>query len=72
MKASCSDGWTSNRTPLPPTAAAPSPKMASSLGADLIFEGSIHGDGELLIDGAIKGDVHVAHLGDRQAVQGTR
>ena len=56
-----------------PVKSAPSPRMSSSLGADLIFEGSIHGDGELLIDGAIKGDVHVAHLiiGENAHVEGT-
>jgi cytoskeletal protein CcmA (bactofilin family) len=43
------------------------------LGADLVFEGSITGDGELLVDGAVKGDIHVARLviGEHAHVEGT-
>jgi cytoskeletal protein CcmA (bactofilin family) len=57
--------------------AAPAPRqqarIASMLGADLVFEGSITGDGELLVDGAVKGDIHVARLviGEHAHVEGT-
>jgi cytoskeletal protein CcmA (bactofilin family) len=53
--------------------ARPPGSVYSSLGPDLLFEGSIRGDGELLIDGAVKGDVHVAHLviGENAHVEGT-
>ncbi len=48
-------------------------KPASILAADLVFEGNISGDGELVIDGAVKGDVHVARLvvGEHAHVEGT-
>ncbi len=48
-------------------------KPASILAADLVFEGNISGDGELMIDGAVKGDVHVARLvvGEHAHVEGT-
>jgi cytoskeletal protein CcmA (bactofilin family) len=48
-------------------------KPASVLAADLVFEGNITGDGELMIDGAVKGDVHVARLivGEHAHVEGT-
>lgn len=48
-------------------------KPASLLAADLVFEGNISGDGELLIDGAVKGDIHVARLivGEHAHVEGT-
>ena len=47
-------------------------RTASVLAADLIFEGNISGDGELLIDGAVKGDVHVSRLivGEHAHVKG--
>ena len=53
---------------------APSPARAPSLlGADLMFEGSISGEGELHIEGAVRGDIHVARLvvGERAQVEGT-
>jgi cytoskeletal protein CcmA (bactofilin family) len=48
-------------------------RVASILGADLVFEGSITGDGELLVDGAVKGDIHVTRLviGEHAHVEGT-
>ena len=51
---------------------APS-KPVSLLASDLLFEGNISGDGELLIEGAVKGDIHVARLviGERAHVEGT-
>ena len=60
-------------SPQPAKTPVAAPRMSSSLGPDLILEGSIHGDGELMIDGAIKGDVHVAHLiiGENAHVEGT-
>ena len=52
--------------------AAPAAKPASVLAADLVFEGNISGDGELLIDGVVKGDIHVARLviGEHAHVEG--
>jgi len=48
-------------------------RVASILGADLLFEGSITGEGELLVDGAVKGDIQVSRLviGEQAHVQGT-
>ena len=54
-------------------AAAPRwPRLASVLAADLVFEGNISGDGELMIDGAVKGDIHVSRLivGEHAHVEG--
>lgn len=56
--------------PLPtPMAVAPvdqarraPPKVASLLSADLTIEGNIVGEGELQIDGVVKGDVRVGRL----------
>jgi len=38
-----------------------------------VFEGSISGEGELLVDGAVKGDIHVSRLviGEHAHVEGT-
>ena len=56
-------GVTMNSAPAAPAKpAAPVIRAASLLGTDLVFEGSVHGDGSLQIDGAIKGDIHVAQL----------
>ena len=56
-----------------PAPRAASARVASVLGPDLVFEGSITGEGELLIDGAVKGDIHVARLiiGEHAHVEGT-
>lgn len=62
-----------------PTPMAPQPaprqqaRAASVLGADLVFEGSISGEGELLVDGAVKGDIHVSRLviGEHAHIEGT-
>lgn len=53
-------------------APAAQPRMASVLGADLVFEGVVHGEGELMIDGALKGDVHVTRLvvGEHAHIEG--
>lgn len=47
--------------PVDQTRRAP-PKVASLLSADLTIEGSVTGEGELQIDGVIKGDVRVGRL----------
>ena len=53
----------------PPTPA----RGASVLARDLVFEGNISGEGELTIDGQVKGDVRVNRLivGDTGSVEGT-
>lgn len=63
-------------TPAAPAAAASqaSPTRGSSvLARDLVFEGNVSGDGELTIDGQIKGDVRVNRLivGDTGSVEGS-
>jgi cytoskeletal protein CcmA (bactofilin family) len=61
----------------PAGAAAPTARTAvraaSVLGPDLVFEGSISGEGELLVDGAVKGDIHVSRLviGEHAHIEGT-
>lgn len=59
--------------PQPAPAPRASARVASVLGPDLVFEGSITGEGELMIDGAVKGDIHVARLiiGEHAHVEGT-
>ena len=60
--------------PVPaPVAPAAPPRGASVLARDLVFEGNISGDGELTIDGQVKGDVRVNRLivGDTGSVEGT-
>ena len=47
--------------PLEPARRAP-PKVASLLSADLTIEGGVTGEGELQIDGVVKGDVRVGRL----------
>jgi cytoskeletal protein CcmA (bactofilin family) len=52
---------------------APSPSRPPSLlGPDLVFEGSITGEGELHIEGAVRGEIAVARLvvGERAQVEG--
>ncbi len=65
--------------PMPPLGAAPpldaakrGPKVASLIAADITLEGSISGDGELQVDGVIKGDVRVSRLtiGETGTVEG--
>ncbi len=60
-------------SPIDNGARRPTAKPASLLAADLVFEGNISGDGELMIDGAVKGDIHVARLvvGEHAHVEGT-
>jgi cytoskeletal protein CcmA (bactofilin family) len=64
-------------SPMPPLASQMDgltrrPTAASVLAADLVFEGNISGDGELMIDGVVKGDIHVARLvvGEHAHVEG--
>ena len=47
-------------------------RVASVLGADLVFEGTISGEGELHVEGAVRGDIHVARLvvGDKAHIEG--
>jgi len=61
-----------DRAPSAPSA-RPAARVASILGADLVFEGSISGEGELLVDGHVKGDIHVSRLviGEHAHVEGT-
>jgi cytoskeletal protein CcmA (bactofilin family) len=71
---------TDAQQPLKPTAPQmdggparrPPAKAPSILGPDLVFEGNISGDGELMIDGTVKGDIHVARLmvGEHAHVEG--
>ena len=55
---------------------APAPRVhpvaASVVGANLILEGTVAGDVELHIDGAVRGDIHVARLviGENGYVEG--
>ncbi len=49
------------------------PKVASLISADITIEGNIAGDGELQIDGVVRGDVRVARLtvGETGHVEGS-
>ena len=55
-----------------PSDAARKPRVASLISGDLTIEGNISGDGELQIDGVVRGDVRVAKLtiGDTGHVEG--
>lgn len=48
------------------------PKVASVIADDLVLEGGVTGEGELHVDGAIKGDVRVGRLtlGETGHIQG--
>src|SRR5262252_457911 len=56
--------------PIPPRRPA---SVASLVGKDIVIEGGIHGDGELQVDGVVKGDVRVARLtiGETGRIEGT-
>ena len=58
--------------PEPPRAAPARPKGASTIGADMLFEGDISGGGEIHVDGTVKGDVRVEHVtvGDSGQIEG--
>ena len=48
------------------------PRAASLLGPDLVFEGQISGEGELHVEGGVRGDIHVARLvvGETAQIEG--
>jgi cytoskeletal protein CcmA (bactofilin family) len=48
------------------------PRAASLLGPDLVIEGQITGEGELHIEGGVRGEIHVARLviGEHAHVEG--
>ena len=65
-----------------PVAAAPAPvdtspkrgpRVASLIAPDLTFEGGVTGDGELQVDGVVRGDVKVARLsvGETGQIEGS-
>src|SRR5450631_4028565 len=58
--------------PEPPRPAPRVQKGASTIGADMLFEGDISGGGEIHIDGTVKGDVRVEHVtvGDTGQIEG--
>jgi cytoskeletal protein CcmA (bactofilin family) len=49
------------------------PKVASLIAADITIEGNLRGDGELQVDGVIRGDVAVARLsiGESGQIEGS-
>ena len=55
----------------PPVPAAPA-RSLSTLAADLHFEGTVSGNGDLQVDGAVKGDIRVGRLiiGETGSVEG--
>ena len=48
--------------PLEPASARKAPAVASMIGRDIVFEGTISGEGELHVDGVIRGDIRVGRL----------
>jgi len=56
-----------------PVNARRGPKAASLVSEDITIEGSITGDGELHVDGVIRGDVHVGKLtiGETAHIEGS-
>jgi cytoskeletal protein CcmA (bactofilin family) len=56
----------------PPVVRKPQP-APSVIGRDLVLEGGVSGDGELHIDGVVKGDVRVSRLtiGETGRIEGT-
>jgi len=48
------------------------PRVASLLGDDIVFEGNLSGEGDLHIDGLVRGDVRISRLtlGARGSVEG--
>lgn len=57
----------------PPLEGVRKPRVASLISGDITIEGNLIGDGELQIDGTVKGDVKVAKLtiGETGHVDGT-
>src|SRR5882757_1643015 len=69
-------GMTSELTVLSepgPARKSSSPKVASLIADDITIEGNLRGDGELHVDGVIRGDVSVARLtiGESGQVEGS-
>ena len=54
-------------------AGAKTPKAASLIGQDLVIEGSVSGEGELHLDGVVRGDLRVERLtlGETGHVEGS-
>jgi cytoskeletal protein CcmA (bactofilin family) len=65
----------SETTPIeaPPVRRTNGPRAASLLGPDLVFEGQISGEGELHVEGGVRGDINVARLvvGEHAQIEGT-
>ena len=59
--------------PLEPAAVRRSPAAVSVIGKDITIEGSVIGEGEVHIDGVVRGDVRVGRLsiGESGHVEGT-
>ena len=59
--------------PLDTSAIRKSPSVASVIGKDITVEGGISGEGELHVDGVVRGDVKVSRLtiGETGHVEGT-
>ena len=64
-------GQTARMAPAPTPAPAPA-RGLSTLSSDLAFEGNVSGQGDLQIDGQVKGDVKVGRLiiGETGAIEG--
>jgi cytoskeletal protein CcmA (bactofilin family) len=58
---------------LEPAAVRKSPTAVSVIGKDITIEGAVNGEGEVHIDGVVRGDVHVGRLsiGESGHVEGT-
>ncbi len=59
--------------PLEPPAARKPPSVVSVIGKDITIEGGVNGEGELHVDGLVRGDVRVGRLsiGDSGLIEGT-
>ena len=59
--------------PLEPAAVRKSPTAVSVIGKDITIEGGVNGEGEVHIDGVVRGDVRVGRLsvGESGHVEGT-
>jgi cytoskeletal protein CcmA (bactofilin family) len=59
--------------PLEPPAQRKPPSVVSVIGKDITIEGGVNGEGELHVDGLVRGDVRVGRLsiGDSGLIEGT-
>ena len=66
-------GKTSDASPSPSAGERKAPKPASLISQDLTLEGGVVGEGELHVDGVIRGDVRVGRLtlGDTGHIEGS-